>query len=294
MHGCRVHNGKDEGIVNPIKKLKLKAQLRNCDYVLAGTVIKQQYYDANKNSEINRMIDRLLANPGFEEALKLIEYNDIMIFYFTESCGDGLYIRKITQESKSVHSQAYPNAAQKENSPAYSPELKRKGTLKQVNEEPPEPAAKIKAALTVPDLPDARFHSILSSADIEPEVAAAVEEELFLPRPFASETAPAPAYAAIPKPAPAAAPKAAAAGAATPEPIPAAVSEAAQRPSFTNVVATLKIDIHTMVKELDEYRRQLSYYPANERELKQMIQALEAAVQEFSQAVDLLEGQNGS
>jgi len=80
--------------VNPLKRLKLKSQLRNCDYVLAGTVIKQQYYDPTKPTVINNLIDEFMANPGFENALKLIEYNEMLTFYFTESCAGGLYVRK--------------------------------------------------------------------------------------------------------------------------------------------------------------------------------------------------------
>lgn len=57
--------------VNPLKKLKLKSQLRNCDYVLAGTVIKQQYYDPTKSTVINRLIDEFMANPNFDNALKI-------------------------------------------------------------------------------------------------------------------------------------------------------------------------------------------------------------------------------
>jgi hypothetical protein len=84
--------------VNPLKRLKLKSQLRNCDYVLAGTVIKQQYYDPAKNTVINGLIDEFMANPNFENALKLIEYNEMLTFYFTESCAGGLYVRKSTQD----------------------------------------------------------------------------------------------------------------------------------------------------------------------------------------------------
>ena len=84
--------------MNLVRKLKLKAVLRNCDYALAGAAIKQQYYDEHKDTIINRLIDQYLMNPGFEESLKLIEYNDMMIFYFTESCEGGLYVRKTVQE----------------------------------------------------------------------------------------------------------------------------------------------------------------------------------------------------
>lgn len=77
--------------------MKLRAMLRNCDYILAGTVIKQQYYDETKDTQINRLIDRYLSNPGFDEAIKLIKHNELMVYYFTESCHGGLYVRK--QES---------------------------------------------------------------------------------------------------------------------------------------------------------------------------------------------------
>lgn len=76
--------------------------LRNCDYVLAGTVIKQQYYDENKDSQINRIIDRYMANPGFDEALKLIKHNELMVYYFTESCHGGLYVRKKESDEQFV------------------------------------------------------------------------------------------------------------------------------------------------------------------------------------------------
>jgi len=85
--------------VNPLKRLKLKSQLRNCDYVLAGTVIKQQYYDPTKPTVINSLIDEFMANPNFENALKLIEYNEMLTFYFTESCAGGLYVRKSAQDA---------------------------------------------------------------------------------------------------------------------------------------------------------------------------------------------------
>jgi len=76
------------------QKLKLKSMLRNCDYVLAGTVLKQQYYDESKPTELNRLIDNLLQRPGFETAVELIKYNELFIYYFTESCKGGLYVRK--------------------------------------------------------------------------------------------------------------------------------------------------------------------------------------------------------
>ena len=86
--------------MNIFARMKLKSMLRNCDYVLAGTVLKQQYYDENKDTELNRLIDEFMANPGFENAVKLIEYNEMLVFYFTESCHGGLYVRKAEEAAK--------------------------------------------------------------------------------------------------------------------------------------------------------------------------------------------------
>lgn len=80
--------------MNIFEKIKLRSMLRNCDYELAGTVLKQQYYDESKNTELNRLIDEYLQDPCFDNAVKIIKYNDMFIFYFTESCHGGLYVRK--------------------------------------------------------------------------------------------------------------------------------------------------------------------------------------------------------
>lgn len=80
--------------MNFFEKMKLKALLRNCNYELAGTVLKQQFYDYDKTTELNRLIDTLIKEPSFDHALKIIQYNEMYVFYFTESCHDGLYVRK--------------------------------------------------------------------------------------------------------------------------------------------------------------------------------------------------------
>lgn len=80
--------------MNFFEKMKLKALLRNCNYELAGTVLKQQFYDHDKVTELNRLIDTLIKEPSFDHALKIIQYNEMYVFYFTESCHDGLYVRK--------------------------------------------------------------------------------------------------------------------------------------------------------------------------------------------------------
>ncbi len=84
--------------MNFLRKMQLKTQLKNCDFALAGTVIKQQYYQPNSNSELNRLIDDFLANPCLENAYGLIDHSEMMIFYFTESRTGGLYVKKNQQQ----------------------------------------------------------------------------------------------------------------------------------------------------------------------------------------------------
>lgn len=86
--------------MNIFEKWKLKTTLRNCDYKLAGKVIRQQFYVNGRDAEINRLIDEYDANPCFDTAVKLIDHNELLVFYFTESCTGGLYIRQSEQKEK--------------------------------------------------------------------------------------------------------------------------------------------------------------------------------------------------
>lgn len=87
--------------MNFFEKIKLKTTLRNCDYKLAGKVIRQQFYVSGRDAEINRLIDEYDLNPCFESAIKLIDHNELLVFYFTESCSGGLYIRQSDEQTKS-------------------------------------------------------------------------------------------------------------------------------------------------------------------------------------------------
>lgn len=109
--------------MNIFARMRLKSMLRNCDYVLAGTVLKQQYYDENKDTELNRLIDEFMANPGFDNAVKLIEYNEMLVFYFTESCHGGLYVRKAEEAAK----ESAPRAQEDRDAEAFDGD-KRSGT----------------------------------------------------------------------------------------------------------------------------------------------------------------------
>jgi hypothetical protein len=86
--------------MNFFEKFKLKTTLRNCDYKLAGKVIRQQFYVQGKDAEINKLIDEYDSNPCFDTAIKLIDHNELLVFYFTESCTGGLYIRQSEQKEK--------------------------------------------------------------------------------------------------------------------------------------------------------------------------------------------------
>ena len=303
--------------MNPLKKLKLKSQLRNCDYMLAGTVIKQQYYDSTKSTVINRMIDDFMADPGFENALKLIEYNDMMVFYFTESCEGGLYVRKTTQDSVKPAAEAPRKESKSEfdlesDSPMPVLEdpkkLEREERQRQILQESEEWMEQLLARDPRKNQTPAPAPARIQNADLEPPSdEPELEHATSYKSSFLDETIeftairePESAYAAsevvdlvVEEPA-----ALEAAPAVEPDPIPEYESEPYQevlpsrtikKRNYSNVIATLKIDIHTMVKQLDEYRRELSYYPSNEKQLIAWIKSLEEAIEEFSEVVDLLE-----
>jgi hypothetical protein len=347
--------------LNPFKKMKLKSKLRNCDYKLAGTVIKQQYYNENSYTEINRMIDHFMEEPGFDRALELIDYNEMIVFYFTESCTDGLYVRKAPVDS--AKSFLPPETSSYEQAPIFaeppirtsddlssnkqSSDFKRNipsahsENLQKIQESeewmdqminrlakkpklPAEteisfttvtPPAKVYNEEDVESFDTIEFKSAASFRDIEeheeteisPEIEVFYETEVYKEVEVFQETEvykevevfheedvsaqedeskaafefvasatssqhldaidPAVLFASPP----------------TPEP------ERNKRPSFPNVVATLKIDLHTMIKQLDEYRHQLAYHPHNEQQMISWIKVLEKAIDEFSAAIDIIE-----
>lgn len=340
--------------------------LRNCNYELAGTVIKQQYYDDHKQTEINRLIDRFMADPGFDEALNLIAYNEMMIFYFTESCEDGLYVRQSTKETEEAHHHSadkssphtrdddtqepsdtpapafqsdtdkaaepngsFPNESaetasrrkQIEESEEWMNEMiarsKRKAKPFDASARENYPAARIvksvlgqsfhahidygdppgeqhpaaeQQAEEAPEAPTAYIERIeyINDAQHEPEAAAQAlpdDDFAFDAAPQVPGSSSAPETAAYAQLGHRSASEAAAASE------HAGQADAAVRPSFANVVTTLNMDIHTMMKQLSDYRRQLAEHPPDEERIRIYIRSLEKAIDEFSLAVDLLEGE---
>lgn len=382
--------------MNPLKKLKLKSQLRNCDYVLAGTVIKQQYYDESKSTVINRLIDEFMANPGFDTALKLIEYNEMMVFYFTESCAGGLYVRKTSQseaarripvsqdtgplpkprdldERLQTHGSASSPAndvhdtgtldvhtshetSEAKPSVEKSPEQvfqdwesdRRRRMLEESeawmeemisrissNKEPEEMSSRYRfdddtgqlddtlditgrlarirdeewddmETKQVPIIDESLTSEAASETAAEEETAAAADHgwarhaESYIPAKEHEWSDPVPATGSI-DPAETSRLHQGADPYAPNSPHPVQQAQPAQsahphlpmtparQRGYANVIATLKIDIHTMVKQLEEYRRELSSQPFNEKQLIAWINSLEEAIEEFSEVVDMLE-----
>ncbi len=340
--------------------------LRNCDYILAGTVIKQKYYNMNKGSEFNRLIDQYMEDPGFANAVKLIEYNEMTVFYFTESCQEGLYARKSLQDPKP---EELPSAAEEQaegRTRVREPRAEAAAAGKAARSSAPAPApAEEPAAVRSAPVRVAPFGSSGGDAAVPARTAAMPSGGIPAPRavqpvarqsilaaatakaaeaqnkrdanaaesgarerdnvasaaaarqgdaaepaprevvaraePARAEAAPAAAAAPAQTPARATAPAAAdAIAAAEPAPVRAAASApaAAQTvaappapaPSYPNVVATLRSDIETMIKQLDHYRKQLPYRPLEADKLKAWCESLEAAIREFTRAVNKLEG----
>lgn len=318
--------------------MKLKSKLRNCDYKLAGTVIKQQYYNENSYTEINRMIDHFMEDPGFDRALDLIDYNEMIVFYFTESCTDGLYVRKApvdptkssVQETSSYEqasifakppsirtSDNLPMNKQSSNLPdnertTHSEHLQkiqeseewmdqmisrlaRKPKLPTVIEIPLVdiiPSVKVYNEDEVESFDTIEFKSADSLRDVEvykedeslPKLELEKAIEVFYEE-VVESTAAFEFVASAESSRHLEAINAAGLFSSSPIPEP----ERKKRPGFPNVVATLKIDLHTMMKQLDEYRYQLAYHPHNEQQMIEWIDSLEKAVDEFSGAIDLIE-----
>lgn len=314
-------------------------------------MIKQQYYNENSYTEINRMIDHFMEEPGFDRALDLIEYNEMIVFYFTESCTDGLYVRKAQTEPRTEQAPilATPPSIRTSDDTAFNEQFSDSNRIEpsahsehlqkiQESEEwmdqminrlakkPKLPTVSNTPSITGRDFtstivtPPAKFYddeeaesfdtieykSADTIRDIEvfedvedveapPEIDTIKKIEVFYETEVFQEVEvfhkkdafefvasaassehldamdPAILFASPPMMAPSI------------EPI------REKRQSFPNVVATLKIDLHTMMKQLDEYRHQLAYHPHNEQQLIRWIESLEKAVNEFSSAIDIIE-----
>lgn len=308
--------------------MKLKSKLRNCDYKLAGTVIKQQYYNESSYTEINRMIDHFMEDPGFDRALDLIGYNEMIVFYFTESCTDGLYVRKapvdptkssvqetnsyeqtslfakppsirtsdiLPDNERTTHSEHLQKIQESEEwMDQMISRLARKPKLPTVTEIPlvaVTPSVKVYNEDEVESFDTIEFKSADSLRDVEvyeedeslPKLELEKAIEVFYEEDVESTAA----FEFVASAESSKLDALNATGLFASSPI--SEPERKKRPSFPNVVATLKIDLHTMMKQLDEYRYQLAYHPHNEQQMIQWIDSLEKAVDEFSGAIDLIE-----
>lgn len=347
--------------MNPLKRIKLKSMLRNCDYILAGTVIKQQYYDYHRRVEINHLIDQFMAEPGFEHALKLIEFNDMMVFYFTESCKGGLYVRKTEQlsehtdhgssrlnreldreprlqydqpsEQRTVTAQekagltsahqsqlreiagvtVYTADAERVQTAVLEPlseDIEKSRQLQQLKESEEwmdqmiakKPRFTPSELVVTPREPYSESNSrkplgstldeLFGKAAENPQPLGESFDE-FLKQPMDTteeliynEAAPAreEPNTLEPEPKPKALePKALEQKATDPEPL--IVNDR----SYPNVIATLQMDLFTLTKQLEVYRRNRPTHSTDEMQLKAKITSFEEAIGEFSEAIELLE-----
>lgn len=78
-----------------IDKLKIKAQLKDCDYVVAKLAMIQKFSGAIINDELTKILDEFMANPCFENAVKLIDYDPDFIDFFNECKPNGYFTRNI-------------------------------------------------------------------------------------------------------------------------------------------------------------------------------------------------------
>lgn len=89
--------------MNIFERHRVKNLLRGCDYVLAADVIKEKFIDKSNESYgyLHKYIEVFLANPCLDHALKLIEQDSMMFYYFNGCKEDGLY-KKQTNKIKMV------------------------------------------------------------------------------------------------------------------------------------------------------------------------------------------------
>jgi hypothetical protein len=81
--------------VNFFEKRKLKSMLMVCNYSLAGEIIHSKFSSKTGQNAITELIQEYLANPGFEMAVKLIEYEPQLMIYFVECNPEGFYSRQL-------------------------------------------------------------------------------------------------------------------------------------------------------------------------------------------------------
>ncbi|XEC97359.1 hypothetical protein AB6A23_12855 [Paenibacillus tarimensis] len=97
--------------MNIFERQRMKKSLRGCDYDLAANVIKEKFIDKNNENHghLSRLIDIFISNPCLEHALKLIEQDSMMFFYFNGCKEDGLYtkqsnkINKVSADDRNMH-----------------------------------------------------------------------------------------------------------------------------------------------------------------------------------------------
>lgn len=276
--------------MNFFEKMKLKALLRNCNYELAGEVLKQQFYDEEKNTELNRLIDTLIEQPCFENALQIIKKNEMYVFYFTESCHDGLYVRKGGQTPLSATGeeqvavsevgQAQHNDhrdEQTENLPhTQVKEIKsvdRSGPFEKEHipsSEGHKSQPRVQFYEQAPPKQEKQFvekESLKSSIkeSLKKLVREAAEmEDTSVKKESPANSAPVQHDETIPS---------------SDEPIQPELSR------FKNVIATLQIDIEEMKQQREEYQQLIFNNDPRAVKLKRWIVSLDEAIEEFSQAV---------
>ena len=76
-------------------RVKIKSQLKDCDYIVAKLAMIQKFSGAVMNDELTKLLDEYMANPCFAAAIKLIEYDNSFYIIFYESRPNGFYARNI-------------------------------------------------------------------------------------------------------------------------------------------------------------------------------------------------------
>ncbi|TBL75629.1 hypothetical protein [Paenibacillus thalictri] len=299
--------------MNIIQKWKYRKIIDGCDFQLASEVLYDKFVKSGDKSGTisSHLLDQYFSNPDKDNAVLLIDHNEMMAFYFNECKPGGLYTRQQRGKSKP--------SSEKDS----EPDLPRQASLEP--EQTPDFSLKPKAAPNpqqapgefVPSRTSGARKPAGSSSMPRPESPASVPQRISGGKGTDAD-AHADAHisrmevaAALSKSAPEEAPKQQASQASSvsavkevpvvqaappvaPAPAPAPVPKPKPSPyrnvDFSNVIATLQIDSEELAQHIRKLRKLISERVDVERNRAALAQ-YEEAYYEFNTAVKLLREQ---
>lgn len=89
--------------MNFLERIRLKAMLKDCDFTLAQSVIREKFDLKNAEDGIADRVEDFLLDPCYKTARRMIDLDPIFAFYFKECTGNGLYVRNQKKKMQTQH-----------------------------------------------------------------------------------------------------------------------------------------------------------------------------------------------